>query len=123
MEEQSLFKPSNLYWEKSLSLSNIKLTLRGYSRAAYRTGFYIKELDLMLDAGPANFNKPKNIFIGHTHGDHIASLPLTLIGDQNGNHIFEIYAPSQAEEKIHKYINAFFEVNALATVDTKNGTI
>jgi putative mRNA 3-end processing factor len=58
------------YWNKKLVLDKIKLTLTGYSRAAYRTGFYIPELGIMLDAGPQNFNKPSHIFITHAHADH-----------------------------------------------------
>lgn len=42
--------------------------------------------------GPQNFNKPSNILITHTHIDHIACLPFTMIGDASGNHIFNITA-------------------------------
>lgn len=63
--------------------------------------------------GPQCFNKPSHIFITHTHGDHIASLPFTLIGDENGNHEFQLYAPAECENHLRKYIAALFEVNSL----------
>jgi ribonuclease Z len=105
------------HWKNSIKITN-DLTLTGYSRAAYRTGFFVKELNIMLDAGPQCFKKPKDIFITHTHGDHIASLPLTLIGDENGNHIFNIYIPKESKEWIHSYIKSFFELNVNMKVDT-----
>mmetsp|Transcript_794 Transcript_794/g.1324 ORF Transcript_794/g.1324 Transcript_794/m.1324 type:complete len:291 (-) Transcript_794:167-1039(-) len=101
------------HWNQRWTIPGTQWTLTGFSRAAYRTGFYIPELDIMLDAGPQNYNKPSNIFITHTHGDHIASLPFTLIGDENGDHVFNIHAPAQAEVYLRKYISSLFEVNAL----------
>lgn len=99
-------------WEKKWRIPGTPWTVCGYSRAADKTAFYIKELDIMLDAGPQNYNKPAHIFITHTHGDHIASLPLTMITD-TVIAPFEIYAPLQAETHIRRYISALFEVNAL----------
>lgn len=64
-------------------------------------------------SGPQNFNKPSHIFITHTHGDHVASLPFTMIGDENSFHQFQIYAPAEAERHLKKYIAALFEVNSL----------
>ena len=48
-------------------------------------------------------------------GDHIANLPFTLIGDENGQHIFQLHAPAQAESYLRQYIAALFEVNALSS--------
>jgi hypothetical protein len=39
------------HWKQKWSIPNTPWTITGYSRAAYRTGFYIPELDIMLDAG------------------------------------------------------------------------
>ncbi len=69
-------------WEarEPIKLAGTQYTLRGFSIAGYRTNFYIKELDLMLDAGiSANF-APKKILITHCHSDHIANLPFHLYG-------------------------------------------
>ena len=51
-----------VFWMKSMKVPGTPWTIRGYSRSAYRTGFYIKDLDIMLDAGPQNYNNPKHIF-------------------------------------------------------------
>lgn len=103
----------NIYWEKVWKIPGVGWTIRGYSRSAYRTGFYIPELDLMLDAGPQNFNKPKYILVTHTHIDHVACLPLTMIGDVHGDHVFEIYGPQESEKFIHDYISSMFSLNAV----------
>jgi ribonuclease Z len=103
----------NIYWEKVWKIPGVGWTIRGYSRSAYRTGFYIPDLDLMLDAGPQNFNKPRYILITHTHIDHVACLPLTMIGDIHGEHVFEIYGPEQSEKFIHDYISSMFSLNAV----------
>lgn len=100
------------HWNNAWKILKLPYTITGYSRAAYRTGFYIKELDTMFDAGPQNFNKPSHIFITHTHGDHIANLPFTMIGDEDGKHIFNLYAPKESTEHLKKYIKALFETNA-----------
>jgi len=71
----------------------------------------------MLDAGPQNFNKPSSIFITHTHIDHIACLPFTMIGDATSNHIFQIYAHELAKQYIDNYIKAMFSVNAMQECD------
>lgn len=110
----------NRYWGQSRFLEKIKLTLTGYSRAAYRTGFYIPELDIMLDAGPQNFNAPSHIFITHTHGDHIGELPFTMILDdahQEMGHVFNLYGPLKSQKFVVDYINALFNVNAMRYVN------
>lgn len=101
------------HWKQKWKIPLTCWSISGFSRAAYRTGFYIPELDILLDAGPQNFNHPSSIFITHTHGDHIANLPFTFIGDENGNHFIQLYAPKQAELYLRKYISCLFEVNSL----------
>ena len=106
-----------MYWQKKWKIPNTSWSICGYSRSAYRTGFYIPELNLMFDAGPQNVNKPEFILITHSHIDHIACLPMTLI---EVPHIVQIYGPSKAEEKVVNYINAMFSVNALSTINVLN---
>lgn len=100
-----------MFWKQKWLIPNIKWNITGYSRAAYRTGFYIPELDLMLDAGPQCFTIPSHIMITHTHADHIANLPFTLIAPEINNHMFHIYAPAKSEKHLRRYINSLFEVN------------
>lgn len=97
------------FWRAHFPIPNTPWTIRGYSRAAFRTGFYIPELGIMLDAGPQLHSKPDHIFITHTHGDHIASLPFTMIGDHESE--LHIYAPKKSEEWLRQYISALFNVN------------
>jgi len=106
------------YWNKKLVLDKIKLTLTGYSRAAYRTGFYIPELGIMLDAGPQNFNKPSHIFITHAHADHVAELPFTMILDGDTDHCFHLYGPENSKNYVSNYIRSMFEMNALQLIDS-----
>lgn len=106
-----------IYWRKSWKIPGTPWSICGYSRSAFRTGFYVPELNMMLDAGPQSFNKPDNILITHSHIDHLACLPLTLIGEANSNHTFHIYGPSQAKKYIDKYIKSMFEANALVDID------
>jgi ribonuclease Z len=101
-----------VHWKQKWSLPGTPWTITGFSRAAYRTGFYIPELNIFLDAGPQNWFHPNHIFITHTHVDHIANLPFTLIGDTPG-HFTHLYAPLEAEHHIRKYISCYFELNSL----------
>lgn len=105
--------PFHCFWSTTYQIPGTPWTLKGYSRAAFRTGFYIPDLGLMLDAGPQLRGKPEHILITHTHGDHIAQLPFTMISDEKGDHIFHIYAPKQSEELLRQYIAALFNVNAV----------
>ena len=39
-----------------------------------RVGFYIPELNIMLDAGPTSSKNPDHVFITHNHVDHVAGV-------------------------------------------------
>lgn len=103
------------HWKQKWHMPYTKWTISGYSRAAYRTGFYISELGIMLDAGPQNFNNPKHIFITHTHGDHIANLPFTLIIDNESENFIpiQLYGPRKAEKHIKDYIRVLSTTNSM----------
>ena len=106
-------EPRKVFWRKNYLVKNSpQWTISGYSRSAFRTGFYINSLDIMLDAGPQCFKKPNHIFITHSHGDHIANLPFTLIGEE-GDHKFQIYCPKEVKEKLIIYVASMFKANAL----------
>lgn len=99
------------HWKQGWKMPNNGLTLVGYSRAAYRTGFYIPELNIMLDAGPSSSKNPSHIFITHAHVDHVAGLPFTLMRTDD-DHRFTIVAPTQCEAHIKKYVASMFELNS-----------
>lgn len=109
----------HIYWQKKWLIPNTpSWNIYGFSRSAYRTGFYIPELNIMLDAGPQNFNHPDHILITHSHVDHIALLPFTLLehnGKSDESHI-NIYGPLEAKAHIDNYITAMFSVNCLFSI-------
>ena len=100
-----------IHWDKKWEIPGTQWTISGYSRSAYRTGFYISSLKMMLDAGPQNFNLPESILVTHSHLDHIACLPFTLF---NGGS--RIYVPEKSEQMINNYIKSTFSVNASQTI-------
>ena len=104
-------KIRTIYFKHKEIIPKINWTMAGYSRAAYRTGFYIPDLDLCLDAGPPIVQYPKDIMITHTHGDHIASLPFTMIGDFGKKNFYNVYVPEEAEQHIEVYILSLFVAN------------
>lgn len=103
------------YWTRSWKIPGTPWNIEGYSRSAYRTGFFIKDLNLMLDAGPQRFDRPEHIMITHTHGDHIANLPFTMIGIDNAgkNYQVQLYGPNAAKQHMQNYVNVLFETNAM----------
>ena len=107
-------EPTKIFWKKKYLIKNSPgWEVSGYSRSAFRTGFYVNGLNILLDAGPQCFKKPEHIFITHSHADHIANLPLTLISEENENHTYNIYCPKKAILKIKKYILSLFEATSL----------
>lgn len=54
--------------------------LHGHSRGSEKTGFWIPELKLFLDAGIQSYFHPENILITHCHSDHCFALPMLLTG-------------------------------------------
>ncbi len=73
-------EPRSVFWRTQWALPGAPgWTLSGYSRAMFRTGFHVGGLNVLLDGGPQRHAPVAAAFITHTHGDHIASLPFTLL--------------------------------------------
>lgn len=107
--------PRRVFWKKVFPLPGTQWTLSGYSRSAYRTGFYVGGLDIMLDGGPQSFQTPDHIFITHTHGDHIAELPFTMIKDTNDmSNKITVYCPDVAEKHVRDYIMQLHNTNSMS---------
>lgn len=70
----------------------------------------------MLDSGPQSFKLPEHIFITHSHIDHCASLPFTLITDDHLNkNKVNVYAHTDCEQYLYNYVKSMFELNSLVT--------
>lgn len=103
-----------MFWKTEFKLPGTQWTLSGYSRSAYRTGFYVHGLNMMLDGGPQSFKNPDHIFITHCHGDHIAELPFTMIQDvENENVKINLYCPEEAKVELRNYIMQLHNTNSL----------
>ena len=80
------------------------MTICGNSKAAYKTGFYIKSLKTMFDAGQGSYFKAKNILITHVHGDHSYKLPYILLdADQP-----DVYVPETTIKLFEKFVDSYF---------------
>lgn len=104
------------FWNyKSWIIPDTDLEIEGFSRSAYRTGFYIKAWNMLLDAGPQHFSRPDIVFITHTHGDHIAELPFSMIAPAGDAKLKPsmIYGPAEAQPFIEDYIDKLFTTNSM----------
>lgn len=81
-----------------------KWTIQGYSKAGDQTGFLIKELRVILDAGIGYQKIPRGIFVGHCHVDHSWFFPL-LTGNRSDYRV-PVYAPRPAMPSLHHLQNA-----------------
>lgn len=95
-------------WEDHppLSFPSAQLTITGYSIAALRTNFYIRELNAMFDAGLSAGLRPTHIFIGHGHSDHMANLPFHLYSD----HKVKVFVPAESLEFFDAYVSSMFSL-------------
>ncbi len=105
------------YWSGPIwNIPETPWDIIGYSRACYRTGFYIRQLDLMIDAGPQKTGNPKTILITHCHADHIANIPFTLIKSSSEDvvkkmYLTDIFVHERSKTSLENYINAMFSAN------------
>lgn len=76
-------------------------TIRGWSKAALRTNFFIPELRVMLDAGLSANVSPEYIMVTHCHSDHTANIPYHLYTIHKK---VTIFAPPESYMRIDKYI-------------------
>lgn len=91
-------------WDQpGFPIPNTQLTLKGYSRAACRTSFYIPELKLALDCSlPFNFTAD-NVFITHKHSDHMCEIHMYDLSNKSKGHI---YVPNEIKGFIINFIQS-----------------
>ncbi|ARF11780.1 beta-lactamase superfamily domain [Klosneuvirus KNV1] len=117
-EQNALWK----VWEERdpITIPGTCYTLRGFSIAALRTNFYVKELGVMLDGGLSAEYSPDHIFITHSHTDHIASLPFHMYATKPNSKI-QIYCPEDSCHNIDKMIKSMININnELPNIDNNN---
>ena len=97
-----------------------QISLMGWSVAALRTNFYIKELGLMLDAGLSGPNWVINhLLITHCHSDHCANLPFHLYSHKPSEKI-KIYVPKGIESHIKEYIESAYLLSSHTFPEEEN---
>ena len=66
--------------KKTITLEKIgPITISGYSRSNYKTGYLIQPFNIYLDCGAESPIPPNLICISHGHLDHISALYSLLI--------------------------------------------
>ena len=99
---------------------NSQISLMGWSIAALRTNFYIKELGLMLDAGLSSPNWVINhLLITHCHSDHCANLPFHLYSHKPQDKI-KIYVPKGIELHIKEFIESAYLLSSHTFPEEEN---
>jgi ribonuclease BN (tRNA processing enzyme) len=95
-------------WNNELNLKNINISLKGKGIAGFYSGFWIRQWKIMLDAGLQTLFNPENIFITHTHTDHIEKLPMIITGlDKLPN----IYIPKGSINFVINYLYSHHVLN------------
>ena len=91
-----------------MDIKKFNLIIKGHSRGAEKTGFYIPQLKLFLDAGLQSYFEPNNILITHCHTDHTFALPMLLTGIKSTP---SIYVPLKHKELFENYVNATYQLS------------
>lgn len=98
----------NYIWDvwnqKSYKIKKTSFTLRGFSVAAFRTNFYIKELNIMFDGGVTSNYSPTHVFITHLHTDHIANCPWHF--DPGSNKNVNFYVPEHTGLRLKNFLES-----------------
>lgn len=102
-------------WNNNNKLGNGPWSISGNSRAGFRTAYQIPELKIQLDAGLQSFNKVLEIFITHSHADHICSLSLIILENISHKLVTNIYCPKDSKTLIENMISSFLMCNYNST--------
>lgn len=95
----------NVWNQKTYKIKNTDFTLIGFSVAALRTNFYLKELNIMFDGGLSSNYLPSHVFVTHLHTDHIANCPWHF-NPGNIEINTKFYTPQHTGIRLHKFLEA-----------------
>lgn len=95
------------YLKKELKLDKT-YSLRGFSRAGYKTGFILMPDNIFLDSGVESQTKPSVILITHGHQDHIDSLYNNLL---NTNESIQVIGTPMLINNLSDYLSACRSMN------------
>lgn len=118
---------SNYLWQiwnlkDPFNIPGTQWTLKGYSIAALRTNFYIKELEAMFDGGLSSPYCMSHIFITHGHSDHTANLPFHIYNNKENSKI-KVYVPKEIASNIKNFIETCYILSSdvdFAALNIKN---
>jgi ribonuclease BN (tRNA processing enzyme) len=85
-----------------------KFGFQGVSIAARMTGFYLRNLKLMLDAGVQSEFVPNVIVITHTHLDHFSEIERYLLATENSDSHLTIICPVTSVSALRARIDATY---------------
>ena len=100
--------PQGSYFNSVWTVPGTDWTITGHSRALERTGFWIPELRVLLDAGvdlPTNAGgaRPAAIFVTHGHIDHMNALPVLLRHMNDGDERVHVCCPAQIQYRLRQF--------------------
>ena len=105
LDQSSL--PQGRYFPKAWKIPGTSWTITGHSRALERTGFWIPELRVMLDAGVAlptdKGNRPSAILVTHGHIDHMNALPMLFRFGNRGDPPTHVVAPAAITHRLRQF--------------------
>jgi len=94
-----------------IKLKDVSYTISGFSIAALRTNFVIKDLSVLLDGGLSGPYSCEHIFITHCHSDHTANIPFHLINNRDMTYI---YCPVESIDAINTYILSMYKMSTMS---------